>query len=243
MSRAHETTITIDAPIEDVWRALTEAREIERWFAPEASVNPGPGGSITVSWGPGMSGTQTIEVWEPNRQLRLIDDRTQGPSPARLVVDYFLEAVDGKTVLRLVHAGFGPGPDWDGEYEGTRIGWPGFFRTLRHGLERHPGKPARNVNFFHAAPVGDSDTLWDQLFSSIPWQGPELFRNETPRCYQGVVTALDDALLNVALTSKDTGNFIYLNLVLYGLPAEQVEAIESQWKAAMAALPAVEAKP
>ena len=33
--RAHETVTEIDAPIEEVWKALTEASEIARWFAPK----------------------------------------------------------------------------------------------------------------------------------------------------------------------------------------------------------------
>lgn len=244
MSRSHETEITIAAPIEEVWRALTEARELERWFAPDMQVEPGIGGSMTASWGPGMAGTQTIEVWEPNRHLRLIDDRTEAPtrdgaSPARLVVDYFLETRDGKTVLRLVHSGFGPGADWDGEYEGTRVGWAGFFRTLRHGLERHPGQPARNLNFFHAGPPGEPDAVWDQLFAGLPWQGPELARGDQPRTYQGIVTALNDAMLGVSLNANPRGNFFFMHLVLYGLPVERVQQIEAQWKSALAQLPAV----
>lgn len=39
-------TVEIEAPIERVWRALTEAAELERWFPLEARVEPGEGGSI-----------------------------------------------------------------------------------------------------------------------------------------------------------------------------------------------------
>ncbi len=252
MSRTHETSITIDAPIEEVWRAITEAREIERWFAPTMRVEPGVGGNMFASWGPGMEGTQTIEVWEPNRQLRLIDqrDRTFGSggdaagaaTPVRLVVDYFLESQDGKTVLRLVHSGFGPGADWDGEYEGTRSGWPGFFRTLKHGLERHPGKSTHNVTLFHVAPPGDADALWNQFFAAVPWQGREIARGENPRTYLGTVAGLDDAMLSVAFSGQAAGQFIYVSLLLYGLPPERIAAVEQEWKAAVAQLPSAAPK-
>ena len=40
--------IEIDAPIEVVWKAITEAEEITRWFADEARVTPRLGGSYWV---------------------------------------------------------------------------------------------------------------------------------------------------------------------------------------------------
>ena len=52
--RAHETRIEIDAPIEEVWKALTDATEIARWFAPKMSVEPGVGGTVIADWGPGI---------------------------------------------------------------------------------------------------------------------------------------------------------------------------------------------
>ena len=247
MSRSHETSITIDAPLEEVWRAITEAREIERWFAPEVRVVPGVGGTMFGSWGPGMEGTQTIEVWEPNRQLRLIDERVRphagaGDGPTRLVIDYFFETENGKTVLRLVHSGWGAGPNWDGEFEGTRSGWSAFFRTLRHGLERHPGQPVKNMSFFHTAPAGDGDALWAQFFDTldrlnVAWKGQELQRSDAPKSYSGIVAGTNDAMLTAALSSRPNANFIYVNLVLYGLSPERLAEVEQAWKSALATLP------
>jgi Activator of Hsp90 ATPase homolog 1-like protein len=57
MSRQHENIVEIKAPADVVWRAITEAEEIQRWFAPEVRVEPGVGGSMWVSFGPGMEGT------------------------------------------------------------------------------------------------------------------------------------------------------------------------------------------
>jgi uncharacterized protein YndB with AHSA1/START domain len=135
-TRSHETRIEIAAPIEEVWKALTEASEIARWFAPNIKVEPGVGGIFLADWGPGIEWKTAIEVWEPNRHLRLAETREQ-PEPCRLLQDYFLEVEGGKTVLRLVHSGFGTSAEWDNEYEGTRGGWPVCFFRLKHGLE-HP---------------------------------------------------------------------------------------------------------
>jgi uncharacterized protein YndB with AHSA1/START domain len=49
-TRACEERITLDAPAEVVWRALTDAQELMRWFPLGAEVVPGAGGSVTMSW-------------------------------------------------------------------------------------------------------------------------------------------------------------------------------------------------
>lgn len=106
--RAHETRIEIDWTVKDVWKALTEAKEIERWFAPKMTVEPHVGGTALADWGPNIEWKTTVEVWETNRHLRLVEtrDRILGPDgqalePCRLVQDYYLEAEGGKTVLRF----------------------------------------------------------------------------------------------------------------------------------------------
>ena len=63
--QTHE--IVIDAPIEAVWKAITDGEELTRWFVEEATVEPGVGGTITISWGGGDEGESRIEAWEPNQ--------------------------------------------------------------------------------------------------------------------------------------------------------------------------------
>src|SRR5215471_15579426 len=67
-SQTHE--IEIDAPIEAVWKAISEAEEITRWFCEEARVIPGEGGSYWISWGEGQGAESRIDVWDPPRRLR-----------------------------------------------------------------------------------------------------------------------------------------------------------------------------
>src|SRR5260370_12266468 len=114
--RAHETVTEIDAPIEEVWKALTEASEIARWFAPKMTVEPGVGGFVLADWGPGLEWKTAIEVWEPNRHLRLAETRDYIMTPAgapekfepcRLVQGFYLEANGGKAVVRRVRSGVG----------------------------------------------------------------------------------------------------------------------------------------
>src|SRR5580765_3315734 len=104
MPRQQTHEIVIDAPIEAVWKAISEGEELTRWFVAEASVEPGVGGTITISWDGEEKSTGTIEAWEPNRKLRKklepLDMGGMKSDPAVPMIDeYTIERRDGKTVL------------------------------------------------------------------------------------------------------------------------------------------------
>ncbi|HEY7636931.1 MAG TPA: SRPBCC domain-containing protein [Gemmatimonadales bacterium] len=151
-TRAFQMSLDIGASPEAVWRALTEAGELVRWFPPSARVTPGPGGSMVWSWGEGGDWETRIDAWEPGRLLRLVQEDarpydTEGRQlppgevePARLAMEFTLETHQGKTRLRLVHSGFGQGAAWDHELEGISEGWQAELRSLRHYLQRHRGR-------------------------------------------------------------------------------------------------------
>jgi uncharacterized protein YndB with AHSA1/START domain len=235
--RAHETRIEIDAPIEDVWRALTEAREIQRWFAPKMTVEAGAGGSMLADWGPGLEWKNVIEVWEPNRHLRLAETRdhmltppgvTEKMGSCRLVQDYYLEAVGGKTVLRLVHSGFGSSSDWDNEYEGTRSGWAVCFLRLKYGLERHRRDTVRNFILTSVCPGVDYTQALQRVESVAPQPMEIVFRSDRSIC--GLLPALNGSILSVSVAPAATGSLAYVEVLLFGLPEAQNAEVEKQWR-------------
>ena len=143
MSREVRKSVAIDAPADTVWRALTEADELTRWFPVEARVNPGVGGSIWLSWGPGAEGEAPITGWAPGRHLQWTESR----GPVKLAVDFHLDAQGGTTVVRLVQSGFGDNPEWDDEFHMTDGGWSYFITHLKWYLERHRGVPRDLIAF------------------------------------------------------------------------------------------------
>src|SRR6185436_14691953 len=66
-TRTQQHEIVIDAPLEAVWKAISDGEELTRWFVQEASVEPRVGGTITISWDGEDKSSGTIEAWEPNR--------------------------------------------------------------------------------------------------------------------------------------------------------------------------------
>lgn len=162
-TRSHEHVVTIDAEPEAVWRAITEAEELTRWFPLEASVSPGKDGVITLSWGPGAEGSCRIEAWEPPRHLKTswMDPQAQQDAP-RIAVDWFIEGKGGQTVLRLVHSGFGEGEKWDGEYDSTNRGWEFELRSLQHYLKHHAGRK-RTAFWVRKESRLSADQVWQRL--------------------------------------------------------------------------------
>ena len=188
--RAHETRVAVDAPIEEVWKAITEAEAIARWFAPKMTVEPGVGGFVLADFGPGMEWKTVIEVWEPNRHLRLVETRGQTISPVeekmepcRLVQDYYLESAGGKTILRLVHSGFGSSQAWDHEYEGTRGGWAACFVRLKLGLERHSKDRTHNFLFTVECHGVEHGPALDRILSDVtPLEVVQRASTKSPGC-------------------------------------------------------------
>jgi uncharacterized protein YndB with AHSA1/START domain len=151
-TRAFRMALDIDAPADAVWRALTDAEELVRWFPTDARVTPGQGGTMFWSWGKAWDWETRIDAWEPGRLLRLVQDDAQPydaqgrmlpagqAEPARIAIEFTLETHQGKTRLRMVHSGFGQGAAWDDELEGITEGWQAELRSLRHYLQRHRGQ-------------------------------------------------------------------------------------------------------
>ena len=244
-ARKVEASIEIDAPLEAVWKALTEGEELARWFPLSARVKPGRGGSIWMSWGTPWEGEAKIEIWEPNRRLRLLEPPPK-PDSIPVALDYTLEARGGKTVLRLVHT-FGTGADWEEEYfDSTSRGWRFMFANLRHYLERHAGTP-RQVAWPRWRVSGDAEEIWKKLVGSMNSAAPgsrfhfeaaggESFEGTVnffvpPRSLCATVENLNDALLWLHLEKSEAGFEIWLWLSVYGMPPAEAKSLEARWQA------------
>ena len=258
--RRHDIELRIEAPVERVWKALTDPEELTNWFPLRAEVRPGKGGEIVLDWGPELVGVCRIEVWEPNRRLRTTwfeqPEGSERKTPAGAgpqVIDYTLEDHGSHTVLRLVHSGFRAGDEWHHEYEGTGRGWKFELRGLRHYLERHPGESRRVVWARRSIQVS-RDEAWRRLMSAKGLGGEgkleglvegDRYALQTaagdrlegvvqvcdPPCdFAGTVENMDGALFRLGLEELAGLPEADLWLSTWGHPTD-VEAIESRWHA------------
>jgi uncharacterized protein YndB with AHSA1/START domain len=173
-ARAFEMSLDLAASPEEVWRALTVAEELVRWFPVDARVTPGAGGSMMWSWGENEHWTTRIDAWEPGRLLRLVQEDARPydaegrpvaegqAAPARIAIEFTLESHRGTTRLRLVHSGFGTGAAWDDEVEGISEGWQAELASLRHYLERHRGRD-RQFRIARLSTSLSRDQAWTRL--------------------------------------------------------------------------------
>jgi uncharacterized protein YndB with AHSA1/START domain len=242
MSRSHETRIVIDATAADVWKALTDPAEASRWFAPRMEIDAREGGQFVADWGPGLRWATTCEILEPERHLRLSEVRSRVFSaashvselePARLLQDFYLETENGKTVLRLVHSGFGSSDGWDVEYDGTRQGWRACFLRLKLALERHRGLAASNFIISWECRGATRQAALSRVQSNLPEGFVSEFQGETE--FAGIVPGWNHSVFNVSSQPLPEGSVLYLEFILWGVASAQAEELEALWRGRMAA--------
>lgn len=253
-SRAVEREVEIAAPVAAVWKALTDAKELTRWFPLDARVTPGEGGEVWMSWQGHYEGGSQIDVWQPERHLRIAFP-AEGPGP--LLTDYYLEGRGGRTVLRVVTSGFGGGADWDELYHGVSHGWDFELRALRHYLERHRGR--NRAVAFVTAPYPDAgrDAAWQRLTAPGGLFGAEGLGRVTeggqvtlraagdvdlsgrvelwrpPSMLVLTVDAWNDALFRMELEGQAG---VWLWFATWDVPEERVRAVERAWRDAVPAM-------
>ena len=120
-------TITIAAPIEKVWAAITEAEHIARWFGQTAVLDDvaiGAGGVFSFE-GHGAFPV-LIEELDPPRMIayRWSNEQDTAVDPDHSTVFRFtLKALDGGTQLTVVESGFDTQADPAASMESHRTGW------------------------------------------------------------------------------------------------------------------------
>jgi len=261
-TRSVERTVEIDAPLEAVWKALSEAEEIARWFAPQARVKPGVGGQVVWVWEGIAEWVSRLEVWEPNRHLRAVYDWSPSPAagpPIPVVMDFYLQAHGGKTILRLVHSGFGTSSDWDNEYDGVSRGWSSEFCSLRHYLENH-----RGANRSVAWAKHDIAVSWEEGWERM--MGPQglgfsspveklragdryaadaatgdklaglVLLNGPPKDFVGTAAAFNNGLFRFSMEKVSGPPYVWVWLSAYRVPQAEVDAFARRWQNLLPAL-------
>ena len=131
--------VEIDVPPDQVFAALIEPAELNRWIATDATVEPEVGGRYDFGWDHGP--VKILEL-DPGRTLAYSwrhswDD---GDGPNSTVVRWELEGSQGRTYLTIVHSGFGD----DRRPDGYQLGWQEFLVSLKRMLEVGAGwQPVR----------------------------------------------------------------------------------------------------
>jgi uncharacterized protein YndB with AHSA1/START domain len=137
-----EREVLIEAPVEVVWRTITEPEHITQWFADRVELDAKPGGAGTLVFDSEERGTHTahlvVESVEVPTRFAFRWGHPTGERPApenSLLVEFSLRA-DGeeRTLLRVVESGLEPlgwpSEEKDRYAEDHREGWTWFLGRL-----------------------------------------------------------------------------------------------------------------
>lgn len=118
-------TVNVMARPQDVFQSLIDPRQLDRWIAKKAEVDPKPGGKISFGWEGG-----------PVKILEIVPDRKlsyswQWEKEPETVTTWELEESGGTTKLTVVQSGFAP----DRNCEDYYIGWHKYIHRLKALLE------------------------------------------------------------------------------------------------------------
>jgi uncharacterized protein YndB with AHSA1/START domain len=138
-TRTFEHALTVDVPREQVFRALTDARELKRWWITDGISEPRPGGRFRYEWR--MEDQANDHVQEGTYDALVEGERVElpwsGPGGDSHVALALSEA-DRGTRVSLVHSGIAA----EDQYERYEQGWQGFLANLKSVLEGGPDNRA-----------------------------------------------------------------------------------------------------
>ena len=124
MDKPFRVEVTVDAPRDVVWRALTEPERIRHWFGWE------------------------YDGLDEEIQVISVDHATLTPPQRIELGDTLIELEDagpGRTLIRATKPGDLDALEWQDVYGDIEEGWITFFNQLRHRLARHPDSTRRMI--------------------------------------------------------------------------------------------------
>lgn len=127
-TRPYRVEVTVRAPHETVWRALTEPEQVRQWFG----------------WDYDSLDAEIHEIFvdgaEPHPPGRI-----EFGSGDTIELDSGSDDAGAYTVVRVVKPGSLDAAEWADIYDGMEEGWRTFFEQLRFRLERQPDGRRRTV--------------------------------------------------------------------------------------------------
>lgn len=157
--RTIELSVEVPGSPEEVWQAIATGPGITSWFVP-ATVEERVDGAVRHDFGEMGSDTGRVAEWDPPKRVVL---EGHGSPGGVLAFEWTVEAKSGGTcVVRLVTSGFGPGEEWDGDFDGMSAGWLLFFENLRIHLADFRGHAAVAVVPTAMVPGGNA-RAWEEL--------------------------------------------------------------------------------
>jgi hypothetical protein len=199
-------SVTVEAPQEAVWRALTDPQEIIRWF-----------------------GWEYDGIVAEIQQI-FVDEVTSFP-PDRIALGWEqtieLLADGSSTTVRVMRPGPMADAPSDDLYDEMIRGWHGFLLQLRHYLERHPGEARRTIWLDGTARPQAVLSVVDAAAPGSIWLQVEHQRVTAIDAYGGGLIAV---LSEPPLDADDPGK-VQVTITTHGQDDAAYEELHRAWSA------------
>lgn len=193
--------VTVDAPRETVWAALTEPARIRQWFGWEYDGLAEEIQHIFVTH---------ADPFPPDRIALEVGQEIQ------------VAAEGGRTVLRAISPGALDG-ELAGTYDPLEEGWRSFFEQLRYLLERRPGTPRRTLRLTGTATGEQLLAVLDGAGAKEEWHAGTHQRMVVDTDGRLLVAAAE-----VPLTDPESGP-ISLVVNAYGVDDAELQRLAGEW--------------
>jgi uncharacterized protein YndB with AHSA1/START domain len=140
-TRGYAHLVEIGVPVGRIWRALTEPALIRIWSGQEAEIDARKGGVYRLGRRHTGGREAHIDIFDPNRRLRLIymSGPDSPPSDSAVVDDLLLDIrKDGTASLRVLGSGVPDATVWDKPYVRMRMNWEKSLSRMKAALEAPP---------------------------------------------------------------------------------------------------------
>jgi len=140
-TRGYAHLVEIGVPVGRIWRALTEPALVRIWSGQEAEIDARKGGVYRIGKRHTGGREAHIDIFDPNRRLRLIymHGPDSPPSDSAVVDDLLLDMrKDGTASLRVLGSGVPDASVWDKPYVRMRMNWEKCLGRMKAALEAPP---------------------------------------------------------------------------------------------------------
>jgi len=198
---------TIQAPVEQLYRAFTNAQALREWFCDSATVQPQVGGCFHVAWNNGDALLGKYTALDANKtiglRLRAMDDTDR--STLTITLDPRADA----TTITLIDAS--DGTQWLQIKEEVEKGWRDALEVLQTGLEtgvdlREARRPMLGIALTGSQP-GDTGIRLGGVVAGMDAQRAGLQKDDQILSLGGKATP-DWAALTAALGAHRAGDVV-----------------------------------
>ena len=139
VTRSHRAEIEVASEIGEVWNAITQIDDINRWLAREGTFAPHIGGAFDLALRDGYNLRGRIDIFMPPRRLRAVIKPMREEEPLAtgpITAEMLLREIDGSTLITVIVAGIPDSEDWEEYYRLSDDRWKNALIALKKDVLR-----------------------------------------------------------------------------------------------------------